>query len=168
MSDTGGTGNTGSRTIRVVVGDLLEQNVEVIVNPWNRNIIPHWLLIPQGVSGAIKRRAGGEPFRELAESGPIPLGEAVLTGAGRLPFKGIIHVAGINMFWRASEDSIRESVKSAMKIVNDLNFRSVAFPLVGAGTGGVDEEDAYELIRDTLIATPTCADVRIVRRHRES
>jgi O-acetyl-ADP-ribose deacetylase len=172
MSDSGGFGGSGggeTRTIRVVVGDLLEQHVEVIVNPWNRNIIPYWLLIPQGVSGAIRRRAGKEPFRELAESGPIPLGGAILTGPGRLrQIKGIIHVAGINMFWRASEPSIRDSVVNAMKIVNDLNFRSVAFPLIGAGTGGVDEDRAYEIIRDMLIATPTQADVRIVKKQRES
>ena len=45
-------------SIEVVEGDLLNQDVEVIVNAWNRNIIPWWLLLPQGVSGAIKRRAG--------------------------------------------------------------------------------------------------------------
>ena len=42
----------------VVDGDLLEQSADVIVNAWNRNVIPWWLLLPQGVSGAIKRRAG--------------------------------------------------------------------------------------------------------------
>jgi O-acetyl-ADP-ribose deacetylase (regulator of RNase III) len=41
--------------ISLVEGDLLTQNVEVIVNAWNRNIIPWWLLLPQGVSGAIKK-----------------------------------------------------------------------------------------------------------------
>lgn len=41
--------------ITVVEGDLLDQDVEVIVNARNRNIIPWWLLLPQGVSGAIKR-----------------------------------------------------------------------------------------------------------------
>ncbi|HEX3658227.1 MAG TPA: hypothetical protein VHV55_20735 [Pirellulales bacterium] len=40
--------------IKLFTGDLLDQDVEVIVNPWNRNIIPWWLLLPQGVSGAIK------------------------------------------------------------------------------------------------------------------
>jgi O-acetyl-ADP-ribose deacetylase (regulator of RNase III) len=43
---------------QIVEGDLLHQNVEVIVNAWNRNIIPWWLLLPQGVSGAIKKAAG--------------------------------------------------------------------------------------------------------------
>ena len=97
--------------IDVVQGDLLNQPVDVIVNPWNRNIIPWWLLLPQGVSGAIKKRAGIEPFKELARHGPLPLGHAVLTSAGKLPFRGIIHVAGINMLWRASEFSIRQSVR---------------------------------------------------------
>ena len=64
-----------------VDGDLLDQSVEVIVNAWNRNIIPWWLLLPQGVSGAIKRRGGLAPFRELGRLGAIPLGEAVVTGA---------------------------------------------------------------------------------------
>lgn len=95
-------------TVQIVSGDLLDQEVEVIVNAWNRNIIPWWLLIPQGVSRAIKKQGGNEPFREVARHGPIPLGGAVLTGAGRLPFEGIIHVAGISMLWRSSDRSIRE------------------------------------------------------------
>jgi O-acetyl-ADP-ribose deacetylase len=44
--------------IDIVRGDLLDQPVEAIVNTWNRNIIPWWLLLPQGVSGAIKKRGG--------------------------------------------------------------------------------------------------------------
>lgn len=39
--------------LRIVTGDLLDQDVEVIVNAWNRNVIPWWLLLPQGVSRAI-------------------------------------------------------------------------------------------------------------------
>ena len=102
--------------VGVVVGDLLDQDVEVIVNAWNRNIIPWWLLLPQGVSGAIKKRGGYAPFRELSRHGAIPLGGAILTSAGKLPFRAIIHVAGINMLWRASQRSIRESVKNAMAL----------------------------------------------------
>ena len=79
-----------------VQGDLLDQDVDVIVNAWNRNIIPWCLLLPQGVSGAVKKRGGLDPFKELAKHGWIPLGGAVLTSGGKLPFKGIIHVAGIN------------------------------------------------------------------------
>lgn len=122
-------------TPAVVQGDLLDQDVEVLVNSWNRNVIPWWLLLPQGVSGAIKRRGGTAPFREVAKKGAIPLGGAVLTGAGRLPQKAIVHVAGINMFWFATERSIRGSVRSAMALVDAHGFGSVAFPIIGSGSG---------------------------------
>src|SRR5436305_11537259 len=113
--------------VRIAERDLLDQQTEAIVNAWNRNIIPWWLLLPQGVSRAIKRRAGYAPFRELARHGPIPLGGAVATGAGRLPHKAIIHVAGINLLWRASERSIRASVRNAVALARERGFRSIAF-----------------------------------------
>ena len=150
-------------TPAVVAGDLLDQQVEVIVNAWNRNIIPWWLLLPQGVSGAIKRRGGLAPFKELGRHGPLPLGAAVLTGAGRLPYLGIIHVAGINMLWRASEGSVRGSVRSAMRIVEEEGFVSVAFPIIGAGSGGFDQTRALELMCDELEALSSPSDVTIVR-----
>ena len=149
--------------IEVVEGDLVSQEVDVIVNPWNRNIIPWWLLIPQGVSGAIKKHAGYAPFRELAGNDPIPLVGAVKTTAGRLPHKAIIHVAGISMLWRSSERSVRTSVRSAMSIVRESAYRSVAFPLIGAGTGGGNEAKIIEIIRDELESIQFDGEVRIVR-----
>jgi O-acetyl-ADP-ribose deacetylase (regulator of RNase III) len=134
--------------LQVTVGDLLDQDVDVIVNAWNRNIIPWWLLLPQGVSGAIKRRAGYEPFRELGRKGPIPLGGAVETGAGRLTFRAIIHVAGINMLWRSSEGAIRACIRSALGIAHERRYRSIAFPLIGAGTGGLAPERALGIMQD--------------------
>ena len=145
-----------------VEGDLLDQPVEVIVNAWNRNVIPWWLLLPQGVSGAIKRRGGTVPFKELAKHGPIPLGGAVLTSAGRLPFKGIIHVAGINLLWRASERSIRNSVRNAMQIANEQGFRSIAFPLIGAGSGSFPPERCKAIMLDELGSLGYPLDVIIV------
>lgn len=123
-------------SVTIVDGDLLEQEVDVIINAWNRNIIPWWLLIPQGVSRAIKKRAGNQPFRELSALGSIPLGGAVVTSAGDLPYRAIIHVAGINMLWRTSEQTIRKAARNAMELVVTSDYRSVAFPLIGAGTGG--------------------------------
>ncbi len=148
---------------RVVDGDLLCQDVEVIVNPWNRNVIPWWLLLPQGVSGAIKRRGGTEPFRKLSRSGIIPLGGAIETEAGRLPFKAIIHVAGINMLWRSSEHSIRAAVRNAMAIANGKGYRSLAFPLIGAGTGGGSPAKVLEIMCDELRTIEFDGEVRVVR-----
>ncbi len=150
----------------LVEGDLLDQPVDAIVNSWNRNIIPWWLLVPQGVSGAIKKRGGYKPFIEVARAGAIPLGGAVLTSAGKLPFKAIIHVAGISMWWRASEKSIQGSVRSAMEIVNREGFASVAFPLIGAGTGSFNEDGALALMLQALAPIQSQARVVIVRYKR--
>jgi len=147
----------------IVEGDLLDQDTEVIVNAWNRNIIPWWLLLPQGVSGAIKRRGGYRPFFEVGRAGPIPLGGAVLTSAGRLPFKAIIHVAGIDMLWRATPRSIQGSVRSAMALVEEHGFASVAFPILGAGTGGHGEDSALALMLAAFAELTSSARVMIVR-----
>ncbi len=136
--------------IQTVRGDLLDQPVEVIVNAWNRNIIPWWLLLPQGVSGAIKKRGGLEPFRELARLGQIPLGGAVITSAGKLTFKAIIHVAGINLFWRSSKQSVQNSVRNSMKLIIENGYQSVAFPLIGAGSGGGDEATVLSWMTEEL------------------
>ena len=154
--------------INVVRGNLLDQKVDVIVNAWNRNIIPWWLLIPQGVSGAIKRQAGLSPFRQLGKYGPMQLGEAVFTDAGRLLYKGIIHVAGINMLWRSSEYSIRESIRNAMSIVNDRSFKSVAFPVIGAGSGGYKKKKAQNYIMDELLKIESSANVVIVEYQKKT
>lgn len=149
--------------VSIVQGDLLNQPVEVIVNAWNRNIIPWWLLIPQGVSGAIKRKAGYQPFRELSRKGAIPLGGAVITSAGRLNHKAIIHVAGINMWWRSSEQAIRHSVKNALVLAQQQGLQSIAFPLIGAGTGGFSEVEALALMRDEVLKSDYSGNVVIVQ-----
>lgn len=152
--------------LRIVEGDLLAQEVDAIVNAWNRNVIPWWLLIPQGVSGAIKRRGGLAPFREVARHGPIPLGEAVHTGAGRLPFRGIVHVAGIDLLWRASERSICDGTRNACARALERGYRSLAFPLLGAGSGGFDEAASEALMVRTLEASRPALEVTLVRFRR--
>ena len=149
--------------VRIVEGDLLKQETDAIVNAWNRNVIPWWLLLPQGVSGAIKRRAGVQPFRELARLGPIPLGGAVHTGAGQLPYQAIIHVAGINLWWRASRASIQDSVRNAVRVAESLDVRSLAFPIIGAGSGGFDAAEAERLMLNEFASLASEIGVVVVR-----
>ena len=94
--------------------------------------------------------------------GPIPLGGAVLTGAGRLPCKALIHVAGISLWWRASEASIGRSVHSAMRLVNEHGFASVAFPLIGASTGGFGSEGSLRVMLSAFKDIESAAEVTIV------
>lgn len=147
----------------LVVGNILDLDVEVIVNSWNRNIIPWWLLLPQGVSGAIKKAGGTKPFKEVAKFGSIPLGEARLTSAGKLNFKAIIHVAGINMFWCATEYSVRQSVINAMKLVNEEKYQSLAFPLIGSGSGNRGKQWSIQIMNSALELIDSKAKVIIVK-----
>lgn len=149
--------------VTIVEGDLLDQTTESIVNPWNRNIIPWWLLIPHGVSGAIKKRAGLQPFMQLGKMGPIPLGQAVVTEPGKLPFKCLIHVASIDPFWRASEKSIQDSVINAMKLASEQGLKSIAFPILGAGSGGFNSEQAETIMIRTFERLNWNIEVLIVR-----
>ena len=147
---------------KIIYGDIVQQDVEVIVNSWNRNIIPWWLLLPQGVSGAIKKHGGSMPFKELSRMGAIPLGDARETCAGSLPYKSIIHVAGINMFWFATEYSVRQSVISAMTIVNRKNYRSVAFPLIGSGSGNRHRTWSMNIMQNTFKEMDSDAEISII------
>lgn len=79
----------------IICGDLLEQPVEVIVNAWNRNIIPWWLLLPQDVSGVIKRKVGYAPFCQLGRAGALKLGSAVVPVPVNYPIRP-------SFMWQAS------------------------------------------------------------------
>ncbi len=147
----------------IIYGDILDQDVEVIVNTWNRNIIPWWLLLPQGVSGAIKKKGGCTPFKEVAKYGPIPLGEARITSAGKLPFKAIIHVAGINIFWLGTRKSVTNSVINAMRIVDNEGFQSVAFPLIGTGSGNRGADWSLNLMLESFQKIDSRSKVIIVK-----
>ena len=149
--------------VEIETGNIINADTEVIVNAWNRNILPWFLLIPVGVAGAIKKAAGIKPFNELIMKGPLPLGGAVLTSAGRLPYRGIIHVAGIDLLWRAGEYSIRTSVSSAVQIINAEDFASAAFPVIGGSAGGFNEDKALALMLDQFKQETSGARIKIVR-----
>lgn len=160
--------------VELVEGNLLDQKVDAIVNAWNRNLIPYWLLITQGVSGEIKGAGGIQPFKELRKFGTLPLGAARLTSAGALPFLGIIHVAGINHAWRSSEYSIRESVKNALAIARNEKFSSVAFPAIGAGSSirigqheisiwGTSQKRSLEIIQEEAMKSDFQGRIVIVK-----
>jgi O-acetyl-ADP-ribose deacetylase (regulator of RNase III) len=138
------------RTFQVIHGDIADLECEAIVNTWNRNLIPWFLLMPHGVFGSIIRKGGSKIFRELMLKGPIPLGKAVHTSAGNLKAKYIIHVASIDIFWRANERSIRDSTRNALEMAVQLGVREIALPLIGTGSGGFNASQAYVLMKEEI------------------
>jgi O-acetyl-ADP-ribose deacetylase len=145
-------------SLQAVQGELLEQRVDVIVNPWNHKSVPSRLLLLCGVSAAIRERGGMAPFVELRERGPLPLGGATLTSPGRLPFKGIIHVR----LRRATEQSIRDSVRNAMILAHREGFQSIAFPVMGDRLLGISHERAKAVMEDELQMIDLPLEVKVV------
>lgn len=141
-------------TLTRIRGDVTTVTADAIVNPWNRNFMPRWLLVPGGVSGALKRKTGPEPWETLAGAGVLRLGQAVTTSAGELPnTRALIHVAGLTIRWKATKESVRLCTISAVAEARAHGFRSIAMPLIGAGHGGLTATESRTAIEDALDPT---------------
>ena len=116
--------------IKVVQADITELKVDAIVNAANNK-----LVMGAGVAGAIKRKGGPEIEQEAIKLGPIEIGAAAATGAGKLPAKFVIHAATMGMDFATDEIKIRDSARSALALAEKLKLQSLAFPALGCGSG---------------------------------
>jgi O-acetyl-ADP-ribose deacetylase (regulator of RNase III) len=114
-----------------VRGNLLDEPVDAIVNAANGH-----LAHGGGVAGIISRAAGpelqAESDRLVRERGPFPTGCAVVTGAGKLPFKGVIHAVGPRFGDGDEEAKLVQALAAAFAQAHQRGW-SVAFPAVSSG-----------------------------------
>src|ERR1051326_5540110 len=159
--------------IEVVEGDITGQpDVDAIVNAANTD-----LVLGSGVAGAIRRRGGDEIDREAQSKGPIRLGEAVATGAGRLSNKHVIHAAAMGYHAEDRRVPKRPGSQSSAAIIADatvnsllraeeLGLKSIAFPALATGVASfpVDEcaETMIQAARGYFKAHPQ-SSVQLVR-----
>lgn len=137
-------------------GDVFQFPADVLVNPWNRNFVPRWLLNPGGVSGELKKRTGPEPWRELASHGLLGIGQAVITEPGLYDgARSLVHVAGLTALWRATSQSVYLSARNAVHAATSIGARTLTMPLIGAGHGGLTREESREQIALALRRFPT-------------
>ena len=117
--------------LEVVDGDIAALEVDAVANAANDHL---WM--GAGVAGALKR-AGGEGIeREAVALGPIPLGTAVSTTAGRLPARWVIHGAVMGQDLRTDADLVQRTTRSCLELADELACRSLALPAFGTGVGG--------------------------------
>ena len=124
-------------------GDITEQQVDAIVNAANSA-----LKLGSGVAGAIADRGGASIAEECSALGPIGVGEAVVTAAGELPARIVIHAAGMPPGGRASEHSVRASLRAALALADREGCRTLACPALGAGVGGLSLQTCAEICLD--------------------
>lgn len=133
-------------SLKIIKGDLFEQEADCYVNAWNMNFIPWFLLLPHGVSGKLKKVAGYTPFNELLMKGIIKPGHAVMTNGGRLN-KPVIHVAGLTWYWTANLEIVEKCTRNALLLAKEKNIQSIALPLIGAGVGGLKKEEVLLVMK---------------------
>ena len=127
--------------LSIVRGDITLLHVDAIVNAANTA-----LLEGGGVCGAIFAAAGArELSAACSQIGRCAVGEAVATGAFRLPAKTILHTVG--PVWRGGdfgeETQLRACYRNSLLLAKSLGLTSVAFPLISSGIFGYPKEQAY-------------------------
>ncbi|HEV2036561.1 MAG TPA: macro domain-containing protein [Candidatus Dormibacteraeota bacterium] len=127
----------------IIAGDLVEQEVDAIVNAANNE-----LILGGGVAGAIRTRGGDSIQAECTAHGPVKVGEAAITGAGRLPARFVIHAASMAFGGRTT--SLQSSMDHALRLAREQGFRTIAIPAVGTGIAGFPMDECARVIAGCL------------------
>ncbi|HZO81578.1 MAG TPA: macro domain-containing protein [Candidatus Binataceae bacterium] len=142
-------------------GDLTEAAVDAIVNAANND-----LVLGGGVAGAIRAKGGPSIQAECDKLGPVPIGEAAITGGGKLRARWVIHAASMRLGGRTTEAALRNSTRNALRRAEEKRLESIAFPAIGTGIAGFPMERCAEVmleeIRDHLRGATSLKRVEMV------
>ena len=126
--------------IEILKDSILNIKVDAIVNAANS-----YGYMGGGVAGVIKKAAGIEPEEEAVNKGPTPVGEACVTTAGRLKYKGIIHAPTMEQpAMKIPSENVYKATRAALELAEKECFKSIAIPGMGTGVGGVSCSEAAE------------------------
>ncbi len=136
--------------LTVVEGDITQLDVDAIANAANDRL---WM--GAGVAGAIKRAGGDEIEREAVALGPVAVGDAVATGAGRLSARYVIHGAVMGQDLTTTSNLVRRATRRCLELADELGVRSLALPAFGTGVGGLPlEECAAAMVSEARAFEP--------------
>jgi len=127
--------------LEVVEGDIAALAVDAVANAANDHL---WM--GAGVAGALKRAGGEEIEREAVGLGPIAIGDAVATGAGRLPARWVIHAAVMGQDLRTSAEAIASATRRTLEVADELGAASLALPAFGTGVGGFPLDQCAQIM----------------------
>jgi O-acetyl-ADP-ribose deacetylase len=139
----------------VVEGDIAALDVDAVANAANDHL---WM--GAGVAGALKRAGGEEIESEAVALGPIEIGDAVATGAGRLPARWVVHAAVMGQDLRTSADAIRRATRRTLEVADGLGAESLALPALGTGVGGFPLDECARI----MVAEAAAYDAGALRR----
>ncbi len=132
--------------LKIIKADITELSCDAIVNAANNK-----LLMGGGVAGVIRKKGGQEIEDEAVKKGPIEIGAAIATGAGRLKAKYVIHAATMGMDFKTDEHKIRQACANALKCAETLQLESIVFPALGCGVGGFPLIGAAKIMAQEIL-----------------
>jgi O-acetyl-ADP-ribose deacetylase (regulator of RNase III) len=128
-------------TLEVVEGDITALRVDAIANAANDAL---WM--GAGVAAAIKRAGGQEIEREAVAKGPIEVGDAVATGAGRLAARYVVHGAVMGQDLQTNPALVGKTTRRCLEVADEAGAESLALPAFGTGVGGVPLAEAARVM----------------------
>ncbi|HDD53515.1 MAG TPA: macro domain-containing protein [Thermosulfidibacter takaii] len=131
----------GKVVVKLEEGDITELATDAIVNAANNHF---WM--GAGVAGAIKKKGGEEIEKEAVAKGPQPVGEAIVTGAGKLKARYVIHAAVMGQDLKTDAEKIQAATYNALLRAHELGLKSIAFPALGTGVGGFSLKEAAKIM----------------------
>jgi len=135
--------------IELFHGDITQLELDALVNAANNRL---WM--GAGVAGAIKRAGGSRIEAEAVGKGPVAIGEAVVTGAGSLKAKYVIHAAVMGQDLTTDADKIRRATGNSLLRAAEMGIESIAFPALGTGVGGFPVEECARIMIDEVLKCP--------------
>jgi O-acetyl-ADP-ribose deacetylase (regulator of RNase III) len=129
------------KILRLVQGDITERDVDAIVNAANSH-----LQHGGGVAGAIVRKGGNIIQQESDRIGFTPVGTAVITGAGRLPSKYVIHAVGPRMGEGDEDNKLKNAVRSTLVLANEKSLKSISLPAISSGIFGFPKDRCARIL----------------------
>ena len=127
--------------LKLVEGDITELEIDALVNAANEN-----LKLGTGVAGAILRKGGQSVQDECNRIGHTPVGTAVMTGAGKLKAKQVIHAVGPRMGEGDEDRKLASAVRSALALADRNGLRSIAIPAISTGNFGFPMDRAARIM----------------------
>lgn len=125
----------------ILEGDVTAQDVEAIVNPANED-----LQLGSGVAGVIREKGGPSIQEECNRIGQTPVGTAVMTGAGHLKAKRVIHAVGPKMGEGDEDKKLASAVRAALALADRRGLKSIALPAISTGNFGFPMDRAARII----------------------
>ena len=146
-------------TLEILDGDLAVQSTAAIVNAANNEF---WM--GAGVAAAIKALGGAQIEADAMSQGPVEPGECVVTAAGRLPTRFVIHAAVMAQDLTTSAAVIERATRNALTVAEELRLASIAYPALGTGVGGFPVRECARIMTGVVRAHAASATtLRLVR-----